>query len=108
MNQKNMYYTNNTLIRASIYLLVLAILDSIFTDYGIRNNHISEANPLMKLLYDTSIIGFYFIKISLPLLLIYIMTKVQPKRYIQLLLVVALLIYSGVLFQHFFWISLLV
>ncbi|MDF2065931.1 DUF5658 family protein [Bacillus sp. Cr_A10] len=79
-----------------------------FTDYGIRNNHISEANPLMKLLYDTSIVGFYFIKISLPLLLIYIMTKVQPKRYIRLLLVVALLIYSGVLFQHFFWISMLV
>ncbi|KQL37562.1 hypothetical protein AN959_01955 [Psychrobacillus sp. FJAT-21963] len=106
-----MYYTNNTLITASIYLLVLAILDSIFTDYGIRNKHISEANPLMKLLYDTSIVGivgFYFIKISLPLLLIYIMTKVQPKRYIQLLLVVALLIYSGVLFQHFFWISMLV
>ncbi|WP_231687448.1 DUF5658 family protein [Bacillus sp. FJAT-22090] len=76
MNQKNMYYTNNTLITASIYLLVLAILDSIFTDYGIRNNHISEANPLIQLLYDTSIVGFYFIKISLPLLLIYIMTKV--------------------------------
>ncbi|WP_413788924.1 DUF5658 family protein [Psychrobacillus mangrovi] len=103
-----MYYSNHTLFKAAIFLLILAVFDTIFTDFGIRNNYISEANPLMRLVYETSILGFYILKISLPLLLIYIMTKLPPKRYIQLLMVIALLLYSSVVFQHFFWISLLV
>ncbi|WP_391122985.1 DUF5658 family protein [Psychrobacillus sp. L3] len=88
-------------------LLVLAIFDSFFTYFGIRNDHITEANPLMHFVYETNIPGFYLLKICLPLLLIYLLTKLQPNRHIQILLSIAIILYTFVFLQHLFWISLL-
>ncbi|MFJ8064682.1 DUF5658 family protein [Psychrobacillus sp. NPDC096426] len=92
----------------AFFLLVLAIFDSIFTDFGIRNGHISEANPFMRFVYESNIAIFYSIKIILPLLLMFVITKFQPRKYVQILIGIALLLYTFVLFQHFFWIALLI
>ena len=67
-------------------LLLLAILDSLFTDIGIRQNLIQEANPIMKSLYETSVLGFYTLKISLPILLLSLLSKIQTKIYLKFLL----------------------
>ncbi|MFF2753555.1 DUF5658 family protein [Psychrobacillus sp. NPDC058041] len=99
-------YTKPT--KAATILLILAILDSIFTDFGIRNNHITEANPIMRVIYESSILGFYAIKIFLPLLLIYITTKLHLKKIIQLLIGATLLIYTYLLAQHIYWLSLII
>ncbi|WP_369802620.1 DUF5658 family protein [Psychrobacillus sp. OK032] len=84
------------------------MFDSIFTDFGIRNGHITEANPFMRFIYENNIATFYSIKIILPLLFMYIITKFQPRRYLQILIGGALLLYSFVLLQHLFWMSLLI
>ncbi|KXH87054.1 hypothetical protein AU377_00285 [Sporosarcina sp. HYO08] len=89
-------------------LFLLAVADAYFTDLGLRNDHVTEANPLMDLLYSNSVLGFYLIKISLPLALLFIISKIQPKRYLKLLIGFTLLLYSFVLSQHFLWIYLLV
>ena len=94
-----------TLIIAGILLLLLAVSDSFFTDFGIQKQYITEANPLMAFIYDTSILGFYAIKISLPCALLYLLTKIEPKRYLKLLIGSALLLYSVVLVQHIYWLS---
>ena len=87
-------------------LILLAILDSLFTDIGIRQHYITEANPIMKNIYDASVFGFYTLKISLPLILLLLLSKIKPKKYIMVLLISAVTLYSVVLFLHFFWISL--
>ncbi|WP_172369510.1 DUF5658 family protein [Sporosarcina jiandibaonis] len=87
-------------------LILLAFLDSLFTDIGIRQNYITEANPIMKNIYDTSVFGFYALKISLPLFLLSLLSKIKPKKYLKVLLSSAVTLYTVVLFLHFFWISL--
>lgn len=88
-------------------LLLLAIADAYFTDLGLRNDHVTEANPLMDLLYTNSVLGFYLIKISLPFALLLIISKIQPKRYLKCLIGFTLILYSFVITQHFLWIYLL-
>ncbi|WP_368668731.1 DUF5658 family protein [Sporosarcina sp. 6E9] len=87
-------------------LILLAFLDSLFTDIGIRQNHIQEANPIMKGLYDKSVIGFYAFKISLPLFLLSFLSKIQTKKYLKVLLSFTVLLYIFVICLHLFWISL--
>lgn len=98
--------TRSSLLQAGFLLLGLAIFDSISTDYGIRHNYIEEANPIMGFVYEASILGFYAIKVSLPFLLLYVLTKIEPKLYLRLLMGFSLFLYVIVLFQHIFWISL--
>jgi len=95
----------NSLLKSGILLLSLAILDSFFTDFGIRNNHIEEANPLVRIIYDTSIIGFYTIKIGLPLFLLFIFTKIESKPFLHILVRMTILFYALVLILHIVWIS---
>ncbi|QFF98101.1 hypothetical protein PB01_04305 [Psychrobacillus glaciei] len=107
MHTKLVFNSNKTLFKAATFLLVLAILDTFFTDYGIRNDHITEANPLMHFVYETSIPSFYALKICLPLLLLFLLTKLKPNKYIPILLAFAIILYTFVLFQHLFWVTLL-
>jgi len=95
----------NSLLKSGILLLSLAILDSFFTDFGIRNNHIEEANPLVRIIYDTSIIGFYTIKIGLPLLLLFIFTKIESKPFLHILVRITILFYAIILILHIVWIG---
>lgn len=98
--------TRSKSFNITFLLLILAIFDSIVTDFGISNNYISEANPLMRIIYETSVPGFYAIKIILPLLLMYFISKFEPKSYLQLLIAAALFLYAFVLFQHIYWLYL--
>ncbi|CAM3164139.1 DUF5658 domain-containing protein [Filibacter tadaridae] len=107
MKLKHLFSTRNGLIKAGITLLTLSIVDALLTDFGIRNNHISEANPLMRSIYDSSIFSFYAIKIILPLILLNVITKIEPKLYIRLLVGSSLLIYTAVLSLHVWWISVI-
>jgi hypothetical protein len=104
---KHLFSARAKLFKADLLLVLLAISDSFFTDFGIRNNHITEANPLMRFIYETSVFGFYSIKIGLPFLLLYILTKIEPKKYLQLLMGTTLFLYSCVLCLHILWISLI-
>ena len=87
-------------------LILLAFLDSLFTDIGIRQQYITEANPIMKNIYDASVFGFYTLKISLPLILLLLLSKLKSKKYLKVLLSSTVILYTAVLLLHFFWISL--
>ncbi|OMC89289.1 hypothetical protein BK128_04440 [Viridibacillus sp. FSL H7-0596] len=102
------FFPRSKLFFAGLLLLFLSVLDSIFTDFGIRHNHITEANPLMRLVYESSVFGFYSLKIMFPLLLLYILSKVQIKRSLLLLMGAAIILYSVVFIQHIWWISLVI
>lgn len=102
---KLLFSTRSRLFKAGILLLSLAILDSFFTDFGLRHNYITEANPLMRAVYEASVFGFYLLKISLPFLLLYLLTKIKQKKYLQYLLNFTLVLYSFVLCLHVIWLS---
>ncbi|MER2261185.1 MAG: DUF5658 family protein [Psychrobacillus sp.] len=91
----------------AILLLLLAISDSLITHFGLSNGYIEEANPIMRFVYDKSIFGFFSIKIFLPILFIWIMTKLKPNALLQLLIAGALFLYAFILFKHIYWIYLL-
>lgn len=105
-DERNTFPTSKTLLIAGILLLLLAVSDSFFTDFGIQKQYITEANPLMAYIYDTSILGFYALKISLPCVLLFLLTEIEHKKYLNLLVGFAILLYSVVLFQHIYWTSL--
>ncbi|MER2090281.1 MAG: DUF5658 family protein [Sporosarcina sp.] len=106
MDVKLPILNRHKLFASAVTLLLLAAADSFFTDFGIQQRYITEANPLMRFVYDRSVFGFYAIKICLPFVLLILLAKIETKRYLQILMGFSLLLYSIVLFQHVLWISL--
>jgi len=98
--------SRNKLIKLGILLLILATLDAVFTDFGIKGYHITEANPIMRRIYEGNLIGFYLIKIALPILLIGIVSKLEPRPFIVFSLYIAIFFYVTVLLLHFSWLTL--
>jgi hypothetical protein len=106
MDEKLLISSRHKLLVSGIVLLLLATADSFFTDFGIQEKHITEANPLMRFVYDWNVLGFYAIKIFLPFVLLILFAKIEPKRYLWILIGSSLLLYSVVLIQHIVWMSL--
>ncbi|MGX9133339.1 DUF5658 family protein [Rummeliibacillus sp. JY-2-4R] len=88
-------------------LLFLCTLDALFTDFGIRHHHISEANPMMNWIYTNDIVGFYGMKIMMPLFLVWILSKIRPTKLINFLMITAVCIYSVIILIHFIWIGMI-
>lgn len=84
------------------------MLDAIFTDFGIRYGHIEEANPFVRSLYEMNVFAFYLLKASLPILLYVLMHNMRPSLLIRNLLVVALIVYTSVIFIHVSWIIIVI
>lgn len=96
------------LLNTCFLLFCLCMLDAIFTDLGIRYDHIEEANPFVRSLYDMNVIAFYLLKASLPILLFMLMHYMKPSLLIRNLLVVALIVYTFIIFIHVSWIIIVI
>lgn len=55
-----LFFTRSKVLNAGVLLLSLAILDSLFTDLGLRNNYNTEANPPIHIVYGSGVFGFNF------------------------------------------------
>ncbi|MGO4886274.1 DUF5658 family protein [Anaerobacillus sp. MEB173] len=89
-----------------LILLALSIIDAVFTDFGIQAGWIEEANPFVRIVYETGILPFYLLKVGLPLLLLWILLRVDVLSYLSQLLKFAVFIYIFVFGYHLFWSSL--
>ena len=98
--------SKNRMLNASFLLLCLSCIDAIFTDLGLRQGLIQEANPITRYIYDTDVFLFYLLKFCLPLLLLYLVTVVAPRFYLRFLVALSLLLYVLVICTHIFWIVL--
>ena len=97
------------LSQSAVYLLVmLAILDAVFTHIGIQGGHITEANPLMNSLYELNVGLFFAIKILLPLVLMRLLTRFEPNPFIQLMIAGTIFLYVFVLLMHIYWFAHLI
>ncbi|NHN29569.1 DUF5658 family protein [Paenibacillus agricola] len=93
-----------------LFIVVVNSLDAFLTAYGTHYGIIGEANPLMNWLLQQSETAFLLFKLSLPLVLLFLLPWLVSKA-IQRLLVVTCAIYCCVLslhgiwlFEHFKWI----
>jgi hypothetical protein len=84
-------------------LFILCLLDTLFTDVGIRYQYIQEGNPMIRYLYEKEVLWFYMAKIGLPLALFVMIPFVKRKYFITKLLVICILLYLVVLLLHLKW-----
>ncbi|MCM3757617.1 DUF5658 family protein [Sporosarcina aquimarina] len=87
-------------------LVSLSIFDALATDFGLRFELIEEANPMMEYVYKRSIIGFYFVKLGLPMSLFRIQSAVAHSRFVQRLLQFTIGLYAMISGLHVFWLVL--
>lgn len=87
-------------------LLGLSLFDAFATDFGLRFELIEEANPLMEHVYESSVIGFYFLKLGLPISLFRIQSVVARSRFMQRLLQFTIGLYAVIFGLHVFWLVL--
>lgn len=106
-NVKTLPNARQRMYNISFLLFCLCLLDAIFTDIGLRNGFIQEANPFMRSIYSSSILLFYVVKTLLPLSLLYLSTILQPKLYLRFMMIGALILYVIILSSHLLWIILI-
>jgi len=99
-------HLNTKAVFAVFLLFLMSILDAFYTDLGIRLDFITEANPLMGSVYESSVAGFYAIKIALPLLMLFIIMKIRVRNHLWFLIGGSLILYSLILAMHIRWITM--
>jgi hypothetical protein len=96
--------------RLAVFLLFLCLFDTILTDIGLRTGFTYEMNPVTNYLYylnpDHHLV-YYFLKLSLPILLIwYTMKRPERKKLIVITLSIVTMFYIVAALLHVKWIAL--
>lgn len=90
------------------WLIVLCLGDAFLTDFGLIMDLVDEANPLIKWLYNQSVVLFYGVKMVLPVILL-MLYRLQPLSIIiQKGSSILLILYIGINTYHIFWLSITV
>ncbi|WP_432352462.1 DUF5658 family protein [Sporosarcina sp. A2] len=84
-------------------LLILSLIDAGVTDFGLHQGLIQEANPLMAVVYELNRVGFYFIKLGLPISLFVLQPFVSQSSLVYRFLQVSVLLYIGITCMHGYW-----
>lgn len=102
------YKNRQPVVKEIKWLIILCFADAFFTDIGLVMNVIDEANPLIKWVYNQSIIIFYGVKMVLPAIFL-VLVRLQPLSSImQKGSSMLLILYVGINTYHIFWLSLTV
>ncbi|WP_286885026.1 DUF5658 family protein [Aneurinibacillus sp. UBA3580] len=85
--------------RLLLYLLLLNLADWYFTCYGIRNQYIQEANPLLSDIITTDPLLVLLWKCAGPLILLYLLPHCRSS-WVQHALLFTVCLYSMVNLYH--------
>ena len=85
----------------AILLLVLALMDALFTLFFIQSGMATEANPFMAFYYAIHPISFLAVKALLTAGGLYLMIPHLNRRYIQLSIAGLTVVYAFVIIYHF-------
>jgi hypothetical protein len=83
--------------------VVLNAVDGLLTYIGLKTFQITELNPILSQLQPDTIL---FLKLLLSGLLYYVIYKQGLKRFgrkLYIVLWIVMVLYSGVIILHFFW-----
>ncbi len=97
---------DRAIIIGSLVFLILSLLDGALTLMGLGQGAIEEGNPLMKWFIEKSPITFMAIKLSLPVMLRFVLWKRQEtsNKFATCSLGLVLIVYSVVMMFHAYWV----
>jgi len=93
--------------RMLLIILLLNLIDGIFTAWGLSNEWIEEANPLMSSFSPLTILG---IKVTLSGAILLLWKSNFPTRLTnvwRVVLTFVMFLYTGIFVMHITWISML-
>jgi len=98
--------TDNTIIVGYIVFIILSLLDATLTLWGLGQGAIEEVNPVMRWLIEENPIVFMIIKLSLPVMLGFVLWEIRnrSRKFVAYSLGLVLIVYSVVLMLHIYWI----
>ncbi|WJV30868.1 DUF5658 family protein [Rossellomorea sp. AcN35-11] len=85
-----------------MYIAFLNLLDALLTMYGLHYDYITESNPLMNHLYLTTPWLFLLVKVLLSLLLLLILSYLNPTKKASTMLKSVALVVCCFLHLHLF------
>ncbi|KGK85872.1 hypothetical protein DP73_17735 [Desulfosporosinus sp. HMP52] len=81
---------DKAIIISFIVFLILSLLDATLTLWGLGQGAIEEVNPVMRWLIEENTIAFMIVKLSLPVMLGFVLWEIRDRsRQLCFLLVVA-------------------
>ncbi|SDH42716.1 hypothetical protein SAMN05443529_11351 [Desulfosporosinus hippei DSM 8344] len=95
------------IILGSLLFFLFSVLDGALTLWGLRLGVIEEVNPLMKwLIYKNSIVFMVF-KLSIPVMLAFVLWKIRnrSRKFVACSMGLVLMVYSIVMVFHVYWIT---
>jgi len=109
--ESNNYYPwvwtrEKVVIVGSIAFLILSLLDGVLTLWGLGQGAIEEVNPVMQWLIEKSPIAFMAVKLSLPVILSFVIWRIRnrSRKFVACSLGLVLIVYSVVMVLHVYWI----
>lgn len=100
----------NKFITSAFILFILCLIDAVTTDFGLRNDLVTEANPLMDWMYGENVFLFYAVKLAMPSFLICLIYKyfdsLGKSKLIKWSYAFCFLSYVLVCIWHLIWIAL--
>ena len=96
---------DKTIIVGSITLFILSLLDATLTLWGLGHGAIDEVNPMMKWFIEESPITFMAIKLSLPVMLGFVLWEIRDRsrKFVACSLWLVLILYWVVMMFHAYW-----
>ena len=93
-------------IVSSTVFLFLSLLDGALTLWGLGQGAIEEVNPVMRWFIEKSPITFMAIKLSLPVMLGFVLWEIwdRSRKFVTYSLWLVLIVYSVVMMFHAYWI----
>lgn len=85
----------------AVLLFVLNIIDAFLTVYWVRHGYASEGNHLMATLLDLGNLPFILVKVAVGIVAAYSFWNWKEFRLARVGLMVALVMYTGVMGVHF-------
>ena len=94
------------IIVGSIVFLILSLLDGALTLWGLGLGAIEEVNPLMQWLIEKSPIVFMSVKLSLPVMLVFVLWRIRnrSRKFVTYSLGLVLSVYAVVMVFHVYWV----
>src|SRR4051794_14564613 len=85
---------------AAVVLIILNLLDALFTLTFLQLNVAQEVNPLMRWAYETSPLSFVLAKVAMVQLAVLLLGMNRHLRAAQMVEAAGAMLYTGVLFHH--------
>ena len=105
-NKYKSWTREKAIIVGSITFLILSLLDALLTLWGLGQGAIEEVNPVMRWLTEKNPIAFIAVKLSLPLMLGFVLWEIRDRsrKFVAFSMWLVVIVYAAVMVLHIGWV----